>query len=89
VLLTITAMNVFAVAFGIHKLKDQGAIWTFAGCQDQNIQMIALVFAFIEATPGLLFIMCARPPRCNFGSCSSRMCCSCYSKAACVCGWIL
>ena len=39
-------------------VQDKGAVFSFAGCQSQNIQMIALVFAFIEATPGLLFIMC-------------------------------
>jgi hypothetical protein len=59
ILLTITAMNLFAVVFGAFRLGDRSAIFSFTGCQSQNIQMIALVFAFIEATPGLLFIMCA------------------------------
>ena len=59
VLLFITAINLVAVVVGVFSLEDKGAIFTFGGCNSQNIQMIALVFAFIEATPGLLFIMCA------------------------------
>jgi hypothetical protein len=59
ILLGITALNLIAVYLGITKLEDKDAIFSFKGCQSQNIQMIALVFAFIEATPGLLFIMYA------------------------------
>jgi hypothetical protein len=39
-------------------LQNREAIFTLRGCQSQNIQMIALVFGFVEATPGVLFIMC-------------------------------
>jgi hypothetical protein len=60
VLLGITGMNLAAVVIGFNKLDgDKKALWTLKGCQSQNVQLIALVFAFIEATPGLLFIMCA------------------------------
>lgn len=62
VLASITIVNLAAVAIGITRLQDRDAIFSFRGCDSQNIQMIALVFAFIEATPGLLFIMCAPPP---------------------------
>jgi hypothetical protein len=59
ILLGITVMNLIAVVLGIRNLQDHKAIFSFSGCSSQNIQMISLVFAFIEATPGLLFIMCA------------------------------
>ena len=69
ILLAITLMNLAAVGIGLHKLSvgtdvegrpwDQPVFSTLTGCQSQNVQLIALVFAFIEATPGLLFIMCA------------------------------
>jgi hypothetical protein len=59
VLLAITVTNLTAVFFGATKLQNKDAIFTLKGCESQNIQMIALVFAFIEATPGLLFMTCA------------------------------
>lgn len=72
VLLGITLMNLTAVGIGIYRLgfedddvgrlgRKRQALFSVKGCQSQNVQLIALVFAFIEATPGLLFIMCAPP----------------------------
>lgn len=63
VLLGITLMNLLAVGIGLSRLiEKEGSLntpvfTTVNGCQSQNVQLIALVFAFIEATPGLLFIM--------------------------------
>ena len=59
VLLGITLMNLIAVGVGFYKIQDKQQLLSLRGCQSQNVQLIALVFAFIEATPGLLFIMCA------------------------------
>ena len=69
ILLGITLMNLAAVGIGFYKLSvgtdvegrpwEQPVFTTLTGCQSQNVQLIALVFAFIEATPGLLFIMYA------------------------------
>jgi hypothetical protein len=59
VLAGITGMNILSVYVGVSKLRNKDAIFSLKGCENENIQMIALVFAFIEATPGLLFIMCA------------------------------
>ena len=59
VLLGITIMNLVAVGIGFYKIQDKEQLLTLRGCQSQNVQLIALVFAFIEATPGLLFIMSA------------------------------
>jgi hypothetical protein len=59
VLSGITIMNLIAVGIGFYKLEGKKALLTVKGCQAQNVQLIALVFAFIEATPGLLFLMCA------------------------------
>jgi hypothetical protein len=58
VLLGITGMNLAAVGYGVYKLDGKEALLTVKGCLAQNVQLIALVFAFIEATPGLLFLMC-------------------------------
>lgn len=77
VLLLITAMNLFSVVYGLFKLENRSAILTFKGCETDNVQLIALVFAFIEATPGLLFIMCAPPVRLR----SACLACFCRSLA--------
>ena len=65
VLLAITVMNLLAVGIGFVRLNDRNAVFSFEGCESQNIQMIALVFAFIEATPGLLFLMCVPLRACS------------------------
>lgn len=59
VLLGITLMNLFAVTVGFIRLGNKSAIISVRGCENENVQLIALVFGFIEAVPGLLFIMCA------------------------------
>jgi hypothetical protein len=70
VLLGITLMNLGAVGIGVYRLLkksgsfnilDNPVFTTLYGCQSENVQLIALVFAFIEATPGLLFMMCVAP----------------------------
>lgn len=57
VLLGITLMNLAAVGIGFYRINNKEALFTLKGCQAQNVQLIALVFAFIEATPGLLFLV--------------------------------
>lgn len=59
VLLAITLVNLFAVAVGFIRLGNKSAIITVRGCENENVQLIALVFGFVEAVPGLLFLMCA------------------------------
>lgn len=54
VLLLITLMNLFTVCYGLNHLE--GKFFSLRGTERDNVQLIALVFAFVEATPGLLFI---------------------------------
>jgi hypothetical protein len=59
VLLFITLLNVFVFIYGIVKLAQDGQVVSLRGSEQQNVKMIALVFALVEATPGVLFLWCA------------------------------
>jgi hypothetical protein len=62
VILVITGLNLFTVGWGLVKLDKSGEIVSLRGTEQENIEMIALVFALVEATPGILFIWCASYP---------------------------
>ena len=59
VLFLITAMNLIALIYGTVQLARQGEIISLRGTEDQNVKMIALVFALVEVTPGFLYLWCA------------------------------
>lgn len=48
VLFGITAINLFAAAFGIARLKREGAFTSFGG-GSENILWLGVVFAFVDA----------------------------------------
>jgi hypothetical protein len=58
VLFLITAMNFIALVYGTAKLAEEGEIISLRGTEEQNVKMIALVFALVEVTPGFLFLWC-------------------------------
>ena len=59
VLLFITLLNLFTFVYGVIKIGQDGEIVSLRGSEQQNVKMIALVFALVEATPGVLFTWCA------------------------------
>jgi hypothetical protein len=56
VILVITGLNLFTVGWGLVKLEEAGEIVSLRGTEQENVEMIALVFALVEATPGILFL---------------------------------
>lgn len=58
VLFLITAMNLIALIYGTTQLARQGEIISLRGTEEQNVKMIALVFALVEVTPGFLYLWC-------------------------------
>ncbi len=66
-LLFITALNLFAAIYGIVKLSQQGTIISLRGTETQNVQLLAVVFALVEATPRspvCLVRRSSQPPHC-------------------------
>ena len=59
VLMAITLLNVVTVVYGLTQVGQESAIFSLRGTEQQNVEMIALVFALVEATPGILFAWCA------------------------------
>lgn len=62
VLFIITAMNLIALIYGATTLAREGEIISLRGTEEQNVKMIALVFALVEVTPGFLYLWYACPP---------------------------
>ena len=58
VLLAITLLNVFVFVYGFITLGQQETIISLRGSEQQNVKLIALIFALVEATPGILFLWC-------------------------------
>jgi hypothetical protein len=58
VLFLITAINFIALVYGATELAKEGELISLAGTEQQNVKMIALVFALVETTPGFLFLWC-------------------------------
>jgi hypothetical protein len=56
VLFAITAINLVAIGYGFSQLAEEGEIISLRGTEEQNVKLIALMFALVEATPGVLFI---------------------------------
>lgn len=56
VLFIVTAMNLVALIYGTVNLAREGEIISLRGTEEQNVKMIALVFALVEVTPGFLFL---------------------------------
>lgn len=65
VLLLITALNLFTLAWGLVDIARTGELVSLRGSEQENVKMIALVFALVEATPGVLFISCAAALLCG------------------------
>jgi hypothetical protein len=59
VLLVVTLLNIFTVGYWVNNVDDQKDIISMRGTEQENVQMIAVVFALVEMTPGLLFLWCA------------------------------
>ena len=62
VLFLITALNLFTLAYGLVEIAKTGELVSLRGSEQENVKMIALVFALVEATPGVLFMWCAQAP---------------------------
>ena len=59
VLFLITGLNIFTVAFWLVSVERKRDIVSVRGTEQDNVQLIAVVFALVELAPGLLFFWCA------------------------------
>ena len=56
ILLGITGMNVVAFVKGFYDANTGGMLFNLAGSTEINLRLIAVVFAMVEAAPGILFM---------------------------------
>lgn len=59
VLFLITALNCYAGVYGLRSIADRGKVLSLRGTEEDNTRLIAVIFAAVEAAPGLLFLWCA------------------------------